>query len=141
MTKDVIVKIKGKQVYPEGETVETMTEAAGEYYLRNGAHYIMFEEKEAGFTQSTKSMLKVRGEHVELKKKGLVQSNMVFEEGKLHASEYKTPFGVVPMEVKTKRIHILEEENALTVQLVYQLMANEEPMADCDIEIQIKNRN
>ncbi|MBQ9141137.1 MAG: DUF1934 domain-containing protein [Lachnospiraceae bacterium] len=140
MTKEVSIKIKGKQSYPEGEVVETVTESVGDYYLRNGAHYIMFEEKEAGFTQSTKSMLKVRGGLVELTKKGLVQSNMVFEEGRLHTSEYRTPFGVVPMGVKTKQVRIQEGEHTLKVQIVYELLANEERMADCDICIQVKSK-
>ena len=140
MTKEVSVKIKGKQSYPEGETLETVTEAAGEYYLRNGAHYIMFEETEAGFTRSTRSMLKVRGGHVELTKKGLVQSNMVFEKGMLHTSEYRTPFGVVPMGVKTKQVFVLEEESTLTVQIAYELQTDGELMADCNIHIQINSK-
>lgn len=140
MKKEITIKIKGKQNYPEGEAVETVTETTGEYYLRNGAHYIMFEETEAGFTQSTKSMLKVRGGQVELTKKGLVQSNLFFEEGKLHNTEYRTPFGVVPMGVKTKQLALLEEENALVIRIAYELQANQELMADCDICIQINSK-
>lgn len=140
MTKEIVIKIKGKQRYPEGEAVETVTEAAGEYYLRNGAHYILFEETEAGFTQSTKSVLKVRGGQVELTKKGLVQSYMLFEEGKLHNSEYRIPFGVVPMGIKTGQVQIAEQENAMTIQIAYELLANEEHMAACDIYIQVKSK-
>ena len=140
MTKEVTIKIKGKQHYPEEETVETVTEVDGEYYLRNGAHYVMFEETEAGFTQSTRSMLKVRGSQVELTKKGLIQSNMIFEEGKQCATEYRTPFGMVPMEVKTNHIYLNEEENALTVQISYELHANEALMAECNIQIQVKSK-
>ena len=95
---------------------------------------------EAGFTQSTRSMLKVREKQVELTKKGLIQSNMIFEEGKVYATEYRTPFGMVPMGVKTKHIRILEEENMLMVQISYELQANEELMADCDIRIQVKSK-
>lgn len=120
--------------------METMTHVEGEYYMRNGVHYIMFEETEAGFTQSTRSMLKVRGKQVELIKKGLVQSNMVFEEGRLHNTEYRTPFGMVPMGVQTEHIRILEEKNALMVQIDYELHANESLMADCDIRIQVKSK-
>ena len=140
MTKEVTVKIKGKQCYPEGENLETVTEVDGEYYLRNGAHYVMFEETEAGFTQSTRSMLKVRDRQVELTKKGLIQSNMIFEEDKQYATEYRTPFGMVPMEVKTRNIRLLEEENTLLVQISYELHANEALMADCDIQIQVKSK-
>ncbi len=140
MTKEVIVKIKGKQCYPEGETAETVTEVAGEYFLRNGIRYVIFEETEVGFTQSTKSMLKVRDNQVELTKKGLIQSNMVFEEGKQYATEYRTPFGMVPMEVKTEHIRIREEEDSFQVQISYELHSNEALLAECDIQIEVKSR-
>lgn len=140
MTKEVIVKIKGKQCYPEEEAVETVTESNGEYYLRNGAHYVVYEEQEASFTQSTRSMLKVRGEHVELTKKGLIQCSMVFEEGKQHVMEYRTPFGMVPMEIKTKSVKLSEEENALRVQICYELYSNEALMAESDIAIDVRSK-
>lgn len=140
MTKEVIIKIKGKQRYPEGEVAETVTEVNGEYFLRNGARYVIFEETEAGFTQSTKSMLKLRDKQVELTKKGLIQSNMIFEEGKQYATEYRTPFGMVPMELKTGHIRMLEEENTLVVQIGYELYANEALMAECEIQIEVKSR-
>lgn len=140
MTKEVLVKIKGKQSYPEGEAVESVTEVDGEYYFRNGAHYILFEETEAGFTQSTRSMLKVRSQQVELTKKGLIQSHMLFEEGSQQENRYHTPFGVVPMEVRTKHIRMLEEENSMLVQINYALYTDGALMADCDIRVQIKSK-
>ncbi len=140
MTKDIIIKIKGKQTYPDGECVETVTEASGEYYLRNGSHYVMYEEQEAGFTQSSKCMLKIHEQGVELTKKGLVQSKMVFEEGKLHMTEYRTPFGVIMMGVQTRQVSMLEEENTLVARMEYALEANEEHMADCQITITIKGK-
>ena len=140
MTKDITIKIKGKQTYPGGECVETVTETAGEYYMRNGSHYVMYEEQEAGFTQSSKCMLKVYTQGVELTKKGLLQSKMVFEEGKQHMTEYRTPFGVFMLEVQTGRVSVLEEENSLTVRLEYSLGNNEEPMADCDITITVTSK-
>lgn len=76
MTKEVIIIIKGVQKYAGEEIVETVTEAEAEYYLRNGSHYVMFEEETEGFTAITKSMLKFRGEQVELTKKGLIQSHI-----------------------------------------------------------------
>lgn len=140
MTKEVTIKIKGKQHYPEGENLETVTESIGEYYLRNDSHYVMYEEKEAGFTESSKCMLKIRNNTVELTKKGLIQSRMVFEEGRLHMTEYRTPFGMVMLGVQTKHVRVLEEDNALAVQIEYGLEADEAHMADCNIQISIRSK-
>lgn len=138
MTKEVWIKIKGVQQYSEGEKLETVTEVPAEYYLRNGIHYVMYEEREEGFTKSSKCMLKIREQSVELTKKGLIQSYMVFEEGKLHMTEYRTPFGMVVLGVNTKHICMWEEEGSLTLQIAYALEAEGAPMAECDIHITVK---
>lgn len=140
MTKDVMIQIKGKQSYPEGEKLETVTEVAAEYYFRNGSHYVMYEEAEEGFKQGNKCMLKVHECYVELTKKGLVRSYMVFEEGKLHMTEYHTPFGMVLLGVRTKSVEIVEREETLTIHTEYALESNEELIADCKIQITIQER-
>lgn len=141
MKKDVTIKIKGVQKYSEGERVETVTEAAGEYYFRNGGHFVRFEEEAEGFTETSKCLLKVRGDIIEMTKKGLVDSHMIFEKDKLHTTNYKTPFGMIVMGVETKHIQVLEEENALAVKIEYALQAQGEHMADCSIRIMVKSKN
>ena len=139
MTKEVSIKIKGVQQYPEGEKLETVTEVPAEYYLRNDTQFVIYEESEAGFTENSKCMLKIREDSVELTKKGLIQSHMVFQKGKLHMTEYRTPFGMVLLGVNTKHIRIQKEENSLTIQIAYALEADGAPMAECDIHMIVKN--
>ncbi len=139
MTKEVILKIKGVQKYPTGEQEENVTEVPAEYFLRNGSHYVQFEECMEGFTASSKCMLKIKGNLVELTKKGLVQSHMVFEEGMLHMTEYRTPFGLMMLGVKTKNLQILHEADTMVVTIQYSLEAAESHMADCKIQLKIKS--
>lgn len=140
MKKEVIIRIKGVQKYPEGERVETITETDGEYYFRNGNYYVKFEEEAEGFSEKTKCLLKMKENHVELTKKGLVDSCMVFEKGKSHVTRYKTPFGMILMGIRTGHLHMLEEENAMAIQIEYELEAEEQHMADCSIRIMVKSR-
>lgn len=140
MKKEVTIKIKGLQKYPEGERVETITETKGEYFFRNGSHFVKFEEEAEGFTEVSKCLLKVKSDYVELTKKGLVDSHMIFEKNKNHRTQYKTPFGVIMMGMHTRSIQMLEEENALAIQIEYELNAEEEHMADCNIRIMIKSK-
>lgn len=139
MKREVTVKIKGIQKYPEGEKVETVTETTGEYFERNGSRYVKFEEQMEGFTETTNCLLKVREDYVEITKKGLVNSQMIFEENKLNRTQYKTPFGVIMMGTKAGHIQMLKEENTLAIQIAYALFAEEEHMADCNIRIMIKS--
>lgn len=140
MKKEVSIKIKGLQKYPEGERVETVTETAGEYFFRNGSHFVKFEEEVEGFTEVSKCLLKVKEDYVEMTKKGLVDSHMIFEKDKCHRIRYKTPFGMIMMGMETHHIHMMEEENALAIQIEYELNAEEEHMADCNIRIMVKSK-
>ncbi len=138
MTKEIILTIKGEQKYTAEEVTETVTETGAEYYLKNNSHYVIFEEETEGFKEKTRSVLKFRKGYAELTRKGLVQSHMVFEEDKLYMTAYRTPFGVVPMGIHTKRLQITEEENTIRIEAEYELEAHEEHMADCRIEIMIQ---
>lgn len=140
MTKEVMITIKGIQRYPKEEAVETVSKAKAEYYLRNKSHYVIFEEETEGFKEKTRSMLKLHGNRMELTRKGLVQSQMVFEENKTYISEYRTPFGAVPMGVHTRKFCVAETEKSIVVDIEYSLEANEEHMADCHIEITIRSQ-
>lgn len=135
-----MVKIKGIQKYPEGERVETVTEEAGEYYYRNGIQYVKFEEHTEGFTETSRCLLKIGEKSVEITKKGLVNSQMIFEKDQLHRTQYKTPFGIIMMGTKAKYIQMLEEENAIAIQIAYDLFAEDEYMAESNIRIMVKSK-
>lgn len=64
MTKEVLIHMKGLQTLggleESEEPVEMMT--VGEYYFRNGAHYLLYEENMEGFQEPTHNMIRyVRG--------------------------------------------------------------------------------
>ena len=55
MTKDVLITIKGLQSLGEAaDTEEVELVAKGDYYFKNGHHYIFFEERVEGFAEPTK---------------------------------------------------------------------------------------
>ena len=59
MTKDVLITISGIQTI-DGEVndpIETVT--PGEYYFRNGKHYILYDEVQEGVPGVTKCMIKI----------------------------------------------------------------------------------
>lgn len=140
MTKEVNLIIKGSQKYATHQDNDLKTKAAGEYYFRNGCHYVLYEEQAEGFTQSTKSMLKLKGDCLEMTRKGLVNTTMVFDRTKETATNYKTPFGEFFLGIHTRTLRVLEEENAIRAEVEYTLSADGAHMADCRISIQISSK-
>jgi len=138
MTKEVELTIKGFQKYDTHEDNDLRTCTRGEYYYRNGGHYILYEEHTEGFQESTRSMLKLKDGILEMTRKGLVNASMVFEKGKETVSRYKTPLGEMHLGIRTKELRVTEAEDVIQVKVVYALEAEGRHMSDCRIEILIR---
>ena len=138
MTKEVELMIKGVQKYADHVDDDLQTRAKGEYYFRNGGHYILYEEHNEGFTETTKSMLKLKDGCLEMTRKGLVNTSMVFEQGKETASTYKTPFGEMLLGIRTKELNVIETEDKIQIKVAYVLEAEGRHMAECEIEILVQ---
>ena len=140
MTKDVILIMEATQHYPGEEPQSSITKVDAEYYMRNDSHYVMFEEAQEGFIEKTKGMLKIKKGSVELTKKGLIQSHMLFEKDLRYATEYKTPFGGFMMDVCTRRLNIAESEDEISMEIKYSLETTGQPVTDCLMKIIIKEK-
>lgn len=138
MTKDVRITVKGVQRDDAGETGSTETVVTGEYYFRNGSHYILYEETAEDSGERVKSSLKLKGNLLELNRKGAVNSRMVFETGKRHVLDYATPFGLLRMETVTSQILCTEKENRLRIRAEYELWADGRKVSSCRLTIRIE---
>ena len=150
MTKDVLVSISGMHeeivaVTPEveedeNEAIEVVTPAT--YYLKNGKHYIVYEEVVEGTSGVIKNRIKINGDEcVEIVKSGLSNSHMIFEKNKKNQTFYKTPYGQMLIGVNTRHLQVDYEEDKIAVQIDYELDVNHEPMADCKIRMNIVSKD
>ena len=149
MTKDVLVSISGMheeivavtpEVEDENEAIEVVTPAT--YYLKNGKHYIVYEEVVEGTSGVIKNRIKINGDEcVEIVKSGLSNSHMIFEKNKKNQTFYKTPYGQMLIGVNTRHLQVDFEEDKIAVQIDYELDVNHEPMADCKIRMNIVSKD
>ena len=140
MKCEVIAAIRGLQFLEEeeGEQVEVITPA--QYYLRNGVHYLIYEEVDEDNGARTKNTLKYKDHSLELIRKGAVNAHLVFEEQKKNVASYGTPFGNILIGIDTGSIFVEEEEKRIHVEVAYTLEANYQYLADCRIEMNIQSR-
>ncbi len=108
---------------------------------KDGVYYIFYEEgeKSAGTFKQSKLVVHTN-EMLELVQKGAVQSNMVFAVGKRHTLLYQTPYSCIDMEVFGKRVEMNLEAGIGEVVLDYELSANGELYAICEMKIRIDNK-
>lgn len=58
MTRDVLIRISGlQQMDDDASDVEVIT--AGEYFWKNGKHYVIYDELMEGFDGSTRNTVKI----------------------------------------------------------------------------------
>lgn len=142
MTKDVLVTVKGLQSMEDGnppEEVEMVSK--GEYYYKNGHHYIFYDEVVEGFTECNRNSIKISENSVEVKKKGLTNVQMIFEEQKKNITYYTTPFGNLQMGIAATKIDVKEQEKSLDVCIDYALEINAEHAADCQIAVSVREKD
>lgn len=141
MTKDILLHITGMQFAPEvseEELDQIESIYPGEYYLRNGTHYLLYQEMIEGYEEPIKNMLKWKDKEVIVSKKGPFQVQMVFEEGKKTLTEYATPFGQILIGLDTSKIMAEETEDKICITIKYALDANYQFVADCEITILVE---
>ncbi len=139
MTKDVIVSISGLQMDVDAQTpLEVIT--MGNYYFKNGKHYIMFDETSGESGEQTKNTIKIADNRVDVIKKGENSVHMVFEPDTKNMTFYQTPFGNLLVGINTLGISRKEDDLNINTKIDYALEVNYSHMSDCSIEIKVKSK-
>ena len=145
MTKDVLVSISGLQMAVndvesnDDGPIEILS--AGTYFFKDGTHYIFFEEVVEGVPQVTKTQIRIKGtESLEVIKKGITNTHMIFEHKKNNRCYYRTPYGQLNLGIYTGKISVDETEESIEVKAEYVLDVDYEPLAECNIRVHIMPR-
>ena len=105
MTDNVIISIKGRQLYAGSPPDEVELVTAGTLKCDGrGGCTVSYQETELTGLEGTVTRLHIRDGQVTLLREGNINSQMVFEEGRRHLSMYETPFGALSVGVNTRRM-------------------------------------
>lgn len=121
MTKDIILTISGLHV-TDGEMddpVEIMS--PGQYYFKNGKHYVLYDEVMEGVEGVIKSTLKFTEEQVELFRSGAASTRMIFQKQQEHMAVYQTPMGPLSISLYTDDIISDIREDQMNLEINYSL--------------------
>ena len=139
MVKDVLVSISGVQM-ADGEDSDVEMITAGNYYQKDGKHYILFDEAVEGMNGKIRNTIKITADQLEIIKHGLTNVHMVFRAGKKTQTNYVTPFGEMAVGLNTEKVEVEEKENNIRVRVVYSLDINYSLMSVCRIAVDIRPR-
>ena len=78
LPEDVSISIRGAQIQEANqEQVELIT--TGDYFLKNGKHYILYDEVSEGNEGIIRNTIKVLPESMNIIKRGAISTDMLFE--------------------------------------------------------------
>lgn len=139
MTKEVLISISG--LFYESDETETVEAAAeGEYFNRNGKHFILFDELSEETGEVIRNTIKISGSQIDIIKKGANNVHMVFLENKESKTNYNTPFGNLVMQMNTTSLLIEERKNQILIDIKYDLSINDIYVSECFIQIKIQSK-
>ena len=129
MTKDVLVKISGLQFAEDQDNGPVEIITTGNYYKKNGKHYILYDEVQEGFDGVTKSVIKVNDDFLDVTK------------NKKNMSYYNTPFGNLLVGINATDVKVNETEDNIDIKVDYKLEVNYEHLAECSISMNIMSKD
>ena len=140
MTKEIRVSVLGTQfdIDPD-EPVELIT--FGDYYHKNGKHYILYDEIDIEEGENIKNRIKIGDGKIEVVKSGTTNGQLIFEAGKNHMTYYDSAVGSLIMGVNTDSIEMIEEDDHIQAKVRYSLEMNYSHVSECEIVIDVKSMN
>lgn len=137
MTKDIILTISGLHA-TDGEAdapVEIMT--PGQYFLKSGKHYVVYDEVIEGLEGTVKSTIKFTETTVELMRNGAASTRMVFEQDKEYKVLYQMPMGPLDISLYTENMDVNLQEEKIELKINYSLKAEEQVITESSVHMEI----
>lgn len=139
MTRDVLISISGAQVF-DGDQEQVEMIIPGDYFIKNGKHYILYDEVSEGMEGVIKNTIKVHSGSMDIIKKGSSSTHMVFERNKKNITSYATPVGNLVIGISTNQILVEEKEDLLQISVEYSLDINYDHVSECSIMVAVRPR-
>ena len=141
MEENVIISIKGSQLYEGQDPDVTELVTAGTLRREQEGYTIAYQETELTGLEGTTTKLRSEGPRVTLLRQGSVNSQMIFEVGRKHLSMYETPYGALAVGIETRRLkntvdeaggdleidYAIEIDNLLAGKSLFQLNVKKKP--------------
>lgn len=137
MTKDIILTISGLHDN-EGEIdapIETMT--PGQYFMKNGKHYVVYDEVIEGLEGTLKSTIKFTENQVELIRNGAASTRMIFQPGQEHMVVYQTPMGPLSISLCTENIQTELGEERMNLKIDYSIKTEGIVISESTVHIEV----
>lgn len=137
---NVTVSILSVRRLPDGGEERLEQEGPG-YLRRTGEGWALtYQEDADSGLGDTRTTLRLEGERAVLLRTGEVSSRLAFRAGAEDTSLYETPYGALPMTVRTRRLVTELDERGGRVEIDYQMELGGAPAGEFRLRLTVRER-
>ena len=137
MEKSAVISIRSFSDLDKDEVIEVVT--PGKFHLGESEFKAVYEESEISGMDGTTTTLVIKDDVLVLEREGSTSTRMEFNKGEDVISLYNTPYGMLNLNIDTKRlkINMNEEGGEIHSKYVIGLDGQEGITTILDIKIQV----
>ncbi|MGL5414196.1 MAG: DUF1934 domain-containing protein [Clostridium sp.] len=138
MEKNAIIKIISNATMENDELIEVLTQ--GKYKLEDNMYKAMYSETELSGMKGTETSLIIEDDVVTLERVGSTSTKMVFKKNEVTVALYNTPYGMLELEIFTKKLEKEVNENGGSVLIEYEMRVIGQEPFQTKINLQIETK-
>lgn len=138
MTDEVLLSIVGMHENA-GDEDRTELVTTGKYYLKNGRHYLCYDDDDEMGNVVT-NVLRIADDRLDIMRHGSQKVHMAFKRGEESMTSYPTPAGNMSMDIYTDELSSRVDENSLEAVLKYSLSLNNSFVNNCTVVITARSK-
>ena len=109
-----------------------------DFYKIEDGFKVEYNETQISGMEGTKTTILIRKNSFDLIREGTTETKMEFEKNKRTVSLYKTPYGVMDVNIDTKKLNININDDGGTINTMYILEIGGQPALKTNLTIDIK---
>ncbi|MBP7249436.1 MAG: DUF1934 domain-containing protein [Selenomonas sp.] len=132
------VRICGEQTDAAGAVQHTEMRAMARHDVKNGTHYLRYEDTTLLAGQAVPSLLKIAPASLTLVRHGPVEQRLEFVPRAERPGSYSSPYGRIPLAVRTREfLSVCRVDGTGRVELRYDLFLQGEFQGRCQLTIEM----
>lgn len=141
MEKKAVITVKSNSSANEEDLIEVVT--PGTFYITEDGFRAEYDESKLSGMEGTHTTILIRDKSFDLIREGSTETKMEFEAREIKSSLYKTPYGVLEIDIDTIELEMNIDENGGSIHTVYTLaIEGQDPIkTELNINIRVSENN
>lgn len=136
MSKKAVITVKSNMSSNIEDLIEVVT--PGEFYITEDGFRAEYEESKLSGMEGTHTTILIRENSFELIREGSTETKMEFKKRELTTSLYKTPYGVLEVDIDTLELNIDVNEKGGYIQALYTLAIEGQEAIKTNLSVDIR---